>query len=643
MLKTMRKNLKSLAPALWFVIAAFIISIFAVWGGAGRLGESRAVNTLVTIGKEKISTDLYIQNLRQRLEIMKREFEDLDSNYIQQLNVPQQILEQIIQQTLLLQTAREMRLGASDEEIREKIISYPVFQKDGKFIGFEEYKRILDWNHIPLSEFENSLKKEIILDKVIKILTAGITISQQEIWENYKNKNESVGMEYILLENDKIELNEEPQFSELQDFYEKNKENFKVPEKREGIFAFTNSEDLKKNIELTYAEIEDYYKDNQPQFSEPEKIKLSRIFLPYEQSQQEEVLTEAQKILNSINDGHDFADLAKKYSKDEKAETGGNWGLYEWKSLSQQEQEEIEKLSNGEISEAIELEDGVSILKITEKEPSTIKPLEAVKERITNILRDQKARDSSDKKMAQLENSAKKEKNLDVASQQHGFKTKSTGLLKENEAIEDIDPSGTISRALFNLEEKEVSSLIYTYTGVGLAQLQKIEPPRQASFEEAQEEVKKDFVSTKKKEKCLERLEKARADLRGGSLEALAEKYGFEFKTLEEHKRGQYLSIIGENQEIDRLAFTLPLNETSDPVEFETGFVMIRPLKRKEITQNEFEKDKETEKETLLETERNKFLQSMMLKLREEKGVNIKYDLLVKINSDILSRFSPEE
>ena len=39
MLKTMRKNVKALAPTLWIVIATFIISIFAIWGGAGRLGE----------------------------------------------------------------------------------------------------------------------------------------------------------------------------------------------------------------------------------------------------------------------------------------------------------------------------------------------------------------------------------------------------------------------------------------------------------------------------------------------------------------------------------------------------------------------------------------------------------------------------
>ncbi|MBU4203793.1 MAG: SurA N-terminal domain-containing protein [Acidobacteria bacterium] len=68
MLKSMRKNLKQLAPALWFVIVAFIISIFAVWGGAGQLGERGGKNLIARIGKEKISSDLFYSTVLQRLQ-----------------------------------------------------------------------------------------------------------------------------------------------------------------------------------------------------------------------------------------------------------------------------------------------------------------------------------------------------------------------------------------------------------------------------------------------------------------------------------------------------------------------------------------------------------------------------------------------
>jgi len=643
MLRAMRKNVKSLAPTLWIVIAAFIIAIFAVWGGAGRLGETRASNTIATVGKAKISIDLYYTNLRQRLETLKREFKDLDRKLIQQLGIPQQVLEQLIQQTLLLQVAQDTGIDVSNEEIREKIISYPVFQKDGKFIGFEEYKRILEWNRISLAEFEESLKKEVVLNKVIQLLTAGISVTQEEIWENYKKNNENANLEYVLLEKDKIEIEGEPIPAKIQQFFEENRENYKIPEKREGEYIFFKTDDIKTEIELTESDIEKYYQDNQSQFEEPERIKASRIFLLYNDKEKKLVLAEAENILEKIKKGEDFSELAKKYSKDDKSKDGGDWGFYDWKKLSSREKKEIEKLSPGETSSILELEDGVSLIMVTEKKPLIVKSLEEVKERIKSILEEEKARALAAEKIARLEKNARKEKSLDVAAQKNGLIVKKTGLLKKEEALENIDPSGSVSRALFELKEREITSPVYTYKGIGIAQLVRTESPRLATFEEAKDEVKENILKIKKKEKALEKMKEIRAQLTNNNMEELAEKYRLEYRITEKHKRGQYLSIIGENAEIDKLVFSLPLREISQPAEFHNGYVLIRVLKRKEITQEDFEKNKKEEKEKFLEMKKNRFLRSYILKLREEKGVNIKYDLFLKVNSDIISRYGGEE
>jgi len=635
----MRKNLKSLAPTLWFVIIAFIISIFAVWGGAGRLGESRNANTIVSVGKEKISADIYMQDLMQRLEMLKTKFKEVDKNFIQQLNIPQQVLEQIIQQTILLQRAKEIGIEASDKEIREKITSYPVFQKDGKFIGFEQYQKILDWNRIRVSKFEENLKKEIEIEKVVNAITSGITVSREDLWKNYKNSNESARLEYIFIETDKTELKEEFSSIEIQEFFKKNQDKYKIPEKREAQFVFFITEDLKNEIELNDLEIEKYYKDNLSQFKETEKIRASRIYIPFKDKEKELVLAEAHNILDKIKGGENFGELAKKYSKDEKAKENGDWGLFDWKRLSSDEQEKIEKLPKEDISPVIELEEGLSILKITEKEPSRQKTLEEVKERITSILKDQKARELIEKRVNKLEKVSRREKSLDVASQKLGYKPKSTGLLKDGEAMENIDPSGSVSTAIFKLEEKEISSPIYTYKGVGLVQLHRTEPPHPANLKEVEDDVKKDFTNIKNKEKAFEKMKEIKAQFNGIKLEKLAEKNNLEYKTIEEHKREQYISVVGENPEVDKLAFALPLEELSEPIEFEGGYTLIRVLERNEVTNEDFEKNIDTEKNNFLETKKNIFFQSYLSKLREEKGVKIKYDLFLKINSDILSRF----
>jgi len=220
---------------------------------------------------------------------------------------------------------------------------------------------------------------------------------------------------------------------------------------------------------------------------------------------------------------------------------------------------------------------------------------------------------------------------------------KKTGLLKKEEALENIDPSGSISRALFELKEREITSPVYTYKGIGIAQLVRTESPRLATFEEAKDEVKENILKIKKKEKALEKMKEIRAQLTNNNMEEVAEKYKLEYRITEKHKRGQYLSIIGENAEIDKLVFSLPLREISQPAEFHNGYVLIRVLKRKEITQEDFEKNKKEEKGKFLEMKKNRFLHSYILKLREEKGVNIKYDLFLKVNSDIISKYGGEE
>lgn len=637
----MRKNLKSLAPTLWFVIAAFIISIFAVWGGAGRLGEGRDANTIATVGKEKISTDLYVGNLRQRIEALQRQFKELDSKFIQQLNLPQQVLEQLIQQTLLLQTAHEMGLRASNTEIREKIKSYPVFQKDGKFIGFEEYKKILEWNRIAIPEFEDNLKKDVLLEKVVQVLTSGVSITQAELWENYKINNESAKLEYIILETQSMTVEEEPSPEYIREFFEKNREDFQIPERREADYIFFNSEEHKADIELTDSEIEDYYADNSSQFMEPEKVNVSRIYLPFEDKERELIETEMKSIQDRIAAGEDFGNLAKNYSKDEKAESGGVWGFYEWQSLAEQEKESIGSLSQGQVSEPITLEDGLSLLKVTEKSQENQKPLELVREQIITILKDQKAREVIEEKVTRLEKNARKEKSIDIAAQKLGYKIRTTGMVSEGQIFaDDIDPSGTISTSLFQLEENKISDPLYTYKGIGLAQLRRIEPPRQANLDEVEEDVKEKLLAEKKRELVLEKAKTLRSELETESMDTVAERHGLEVKTTEEHKRKQYLSVIGENAEVDRLAFSLPLNETSDPIEFANGYALIRILDRKEVTEEDFKEQLSTEKESQLETKKNKFFTSYLSKLREDKGVKIRYDVFLKINSDILSRFT---
>jgi peptidyl-prolyl cis-trans isomerase D len=642
MLKTMRRNVKALKPTLWIIIATFIIAIFAIWGGAGRLGESENAGTLATIGRERISSDVYFQTLRQQLEAMRREYGQLDRGLIQQLNVPQQTLQQIVRQALLLQIARDMGIGASDEEVRNRIVSYPVFQKDGRFVGFAEYKQVLEWNRIPLAEFESGLKKEIAVTKVAQLLTSGISVSDEEVWADYKKQNESAKIEYLVAETDKIEIAEQPDTAAIQAVFEKDKARYRIPETRTADYIFFKTDDLKKDVKIDPAEIETYYRDNISQFRDPGKIKVSRIWLPFATADKAAVLAEAESVRKQAEAGADFAELARKHSKDGKAKDGGDWGDSAWASLSARETEEIRKLEAGRVSGVVEIEGGAAVLKVTEKTAEVTRPLDEVRSVVKGSLEEQKARELAVEKAARIEKAARKQKSLDVASQKEGLKVKASAPLKQGDSLEDFDPSGSVSQAIFALKEGEVSAPIYTYTGVALAELRKVEPERPAKLEEVRDRVVRDILDAKKKDKALEKLNGVQAELRDNWEEA-ARKNGLQLKSVEAHKREQYISLVGESSEVDNLAFSLPLREPSRPVAVEGGYALFRVIERKEVVRADFDKVRDAEKARLLEAQKNKFLQSYLAKAQDDKKVKINYDLFLKVNSDVLSRFAGKE
>ncbi len=641
MLKVMRKNVKALSPILWIIIATFIIAIFAVWGGAGRIGENSGSNVLATVGADKITTEAFTAAVRNKIEGIKKQIKDLNQGMIKQLNIPERVLEELIQQSLLLQMAKDMGLTASDEELQERITTYPSFQRDGQFIGVEEYKQLLNWNHIPIPEFENEMRQDIIMNKLVRVLTAGLAVTPDQAWENYRQASETAKLEYLVLEKDKVKLDQEPAPAEVQAYFEKDKDKFKIPEKREAAYVFLKTDDIKKEIELSEAEIQKYYGANIDQFKNPGEIEISRIYLPLEKKAKDLVLAEARGLLDRLAKGESFADLAKKHSMDAKASAGGAYGPTEWMSLPANEQDEIKKLPAGGVSQPIELADGVAIDKVTKKTEAATTPLSEAKARIRTMLEEQKAQALAGERIGKLEKDARKGKNLETAAVRAGFKVERSGLLKKGEALGSVDPSGVISNALFAMGEKEISAPLDTYRGVGLAQLQTVAPSREAKLDEVRQDVLQNLDETRKKEKAQATLQDIRAKMPpAANWEDLAKKNSLEIKTLDAHKRGEYMGTIGENADVDQLAFSLPLNTVSEPVEFANGYLILRVLARKEVSRADFDKQKDKEMDTLLSDEGNKVLTSYLVKLREEKGVKVNYKAFIQVQSDILSRFS---
>jgi hypothetical protein len=171
-----------------------------------------------------------------------------------------------------------------------------------------------------------------------------------------------------------------------------------------------------------------------------------------------------------------------------------------------------------------------------------------------------------------------------------------------------------------------------------LTELKAIEPERPAKFEEVRDEVAKALLEVRKKDLAQARLREAVAKIKD-DWNAEAGQLKLEYKLVETHKREQYLSLVGQKPDIDALLFSQPVKQVSAPVAVDEGYAVFRVIERKEATREEFDKVRTTERETLVEEARNKFLQSYLARAREEKKVKVNYDAFLRLTNDILSRY----
>jgi parvulin-like peptidyl-prolyl isomerase len=111
----------------------------------------------------------------------------------------------------------------------------------------------------------------------------------------------------------------------------------------------------------TPSQVEGFYRKNAPKFREKSYIKFSTITVPKYPVGDANATPESQKklaeeIRTKIANGADFAQMAKTYSQDSRADQGGSWGLQDSESINPQIAEAALALKPGTISKVVDVE-----------------------------------------------------------------------------------------------------------------------------------------------------------------------------------------------------------------------------------------------------------------------------------------------
>ncbi|KRG10939.1 foldase [Virgibacillus soli] len=140
---------------------------------------------------------------------------------------------------------------------------------------------------------------------------------------------------------------------------------------------------LEPRIEITDDEIKEYFESNKANFDQEEQVEASHILVDDEKT--------AKEVKKKIDEGEDFAELAKEYSKDESnAESGGELGFFGKGKMVKEFEDKAFSMKVDEISDPVKTEHGYHIIKVTDKKDAKKAKLADHKEEIKDTLFEQK-------------------------------------------------------------------------------------------------------------------------------------------------------------------------------------------------------------------------------------------------------------
>ncbi len=186
-----------------------------------------------------------------------------------------------------------------------------------------------------------------------------------------------------------------------------NMREYRIKLQEEIIVQIMLSQQRRSRSIVSPAKIEKFYNEQRNRFYEEERVHLKLIRLaPYASENLDLLMQTANKIIEELEAGAAFEDLAKKYSQDTRKDRGGDWGWINRSDIRDELSEIAFSLDKGEHSAPTQVRNDLFILKIEDKKQEGVQPLADVRDQIEGILVGQMAREEQDKWLQKLRKKA---------------------------------------------------------------------------------------------------------------------------------------------------------------------------------------------------------------------------------------------
>ena len=378
MLQDLRENSQGVIAK---VIIGFIVAIFALTGVEWLIGGFISSPPVAEINGEEI-TEAQLQFNTQNL-LASLGGADIDQELLEQI-----ALNQLIEETVLKQSADRAGMIVSSDRVDRAIIENPSFQINGVFDSDLAVRTMASQGYnIPL--YRQALSQSMLLGQIANAYSASNFITDSELESIAELTQQTRDFRYVSVTMGTRTLGNAISQEEIQRYYDENPAEFTQEESVDVNYVVLDRNVIADEIQVDEAEIRAQYDAQRADFEGSSEKRASHILFEVggtmdEAAAMDLAATARQRLL----DGEDFGAVALELSSDTvSAEEGGDIGYTDGSAFPQSIEAALETLAPNEISEPVVTEFGVHVVKLTEDAENVYQAFEEISDRIERELK----------------------------------------------------------------------------------------------------------------------------------------------------------------------------------------------------------------------------------------------------------------
>lgn len=412
-----------LGKTVMSVLFGVLIISFGVWGIAD-IFKGFGQSSLAKIGGTEITTEQFRNLFTDKLQQIGRRFgRPLTMEQARQFGLDRQVLQEVISDAALDETAKRMGLGQSDADIVRAISSDPTFRGlDGKF-DHDRFLQTIRQAGYTEQRFIAEQRRIAMRRQLTGTIVAGLEPTKTQVEALVRFQNEQRSASYVKLAAAQAGTIAPPSPEALATYFGERKQLFRAPEYRKIAVLTLTPDELAKWITVSDEDAKKVFEQRRERYATPEKRQVLQIPFPN--------ADEAKAARERIAAGTSFEDIAK-----ERKLTTGDIDLGNVAKASIGDSAIADAafaLAPNTVSEPVKGTLITALLKVTKVEPGTNPAFETVAPAIKREIALERARAQMQDLRNKIEDERGGGSNIAEAAQKLGLKATT---------IEAIDRSG---------------------------------------------------------------------------------------------------------------------------------------------------------------------------------------------------------